>query len=443
MIKSLRRKFILIAMSAIIIVLGAIVSVINVINYNNVNDDARQTLRMIAENGGVYPDSPASNRQEKSDKDDNKESAEDKGSTGDKSAKNSKISKNGKSPSTPDLSHNVSPEAPFATRYFTVTLSSDGSVSEVDVSSISAISADEAVDITLELTSEQKTDGFVGNYKYTTTSADEGVMYIFLDCTSDLATFHNFLWVSIATSAGGLVLVFVLVMIFSRIALKPVFESYEKQRRFITDASHELKTPLTIIDANTEVLEMENGSNEWTESTKNQVKRLTALTEKLVFLSRMDEKQTVYQMINFSLSDAVSETAQPFESVAVASGKSFAMDIEKDIVYCGDESSLRHMVSLLLDNAMKYSDDEGNIVISLKSSGKDKIITVSNTVDEIKKGNLDVLFECFYRMDSSRSTRTGGTGIGLSVVKAIVTTHKGKITAKSEDGKSIVFRITL
>lgn len=276
----------------------------------------------------------------------------------------------------------------------------------------------------------------------------------------------------------GLAVVFVMIYFFSGKILKPVSESYEKQKRFITDASHEIKTPLTIIDANTEVIEMMEGENEWTISTRKQVARLTSLTEKLVFLSRMDEEATKLEMLEFSLSDAILDTAEPFKAIARTKGKKLTIDVTDGILYTGDEKTIRQLVSILLDNAMKYSgcssvsfeksninkknlnktsqtqndcvtttgDTAPEIELTMRPSGKTRIITVWNTVDEtanIKKGRQDMLFERFYRTDTSHNSKTGGFGIGLSAAYAIVKAHKGKITAESKDGRSIKFTIVL
>lgn len=226
-------------------------------------------------------------------------------------------------------------------------------------------------------------------------------------------------------------------LIFSRLAVKPFAESYQKQKRFITDASHEIKTPLTIIEANTEVLNMEYGENEWLKSTSNQVKRLTKLTERLVYLSRMDEEREVLQKTDFSISDAVYEAARSFKAMAKSQNKTLNISVQPNVSYYGDESSIIRLVSLLLENAMKYSDDEGTVSLKFCTNGKNKVLSVKNTVAEIQKGKLDMLFDRFYRIDKSRNSQTGGFGIGLSVAKAIVNAHKGKITAVSADGKSI------
>lgn len=226
-------------------------------------------------------------------------------------------------------------------------------------------------------------------------------------------------------------------LIFSRFAVKLFAESYQKQKRFITDASHEIKTPLTIIDANTEVLNMEYGENEWLKSTSNQVKRLTKLTERLVFLSRMDEEREVLPKTDFSMSDAVYEAARSFKAMAKSQNITLNISVQPNVSYYGDKSSIIRLVFLLLENAMKYSDDEGTVSLKFCTNGKNKVLSVKNTVAEIQKGKLDMLFDRFYRIDKSRNSQTGGFGIGLSVAKAIVNAHKGKITAVSFDGKSI------
>lgn len=188
---------------------------------------------------------------------------------------------------------------------------------------------------------------------------------------------------------------------------------------------------------------MLQGENEWTISNRKQVQRLCNLTEKLVFLSRMDEEGNKPEMSDFNLSDAVLDTACSFNSVATAKGKTIETNISDEICCHGDEKMIRQLISILLDNAVKYSSENGWIKVSLKASGKNKILRISNSVDNIPKGRHDILFERFYRNDPSRNSKTGGFGIGLSIAYAIVDAHKGKISAKSEDGKSIIFSVTL
>lgn len=165
--------------------------------------------------------------------------------------------------------------------------------------------------------------------------------------------------------------------------------------------------------------------------------------EKLVFLSRMDEDGAKLTMEDFGLSDAVLETAESFEAIALSKEKTLTVNVEPAILYHGNEGTIRQLVSLLLDNAMKYSDEKGQITLTLKENGKSKVLTVENTVENIAVGNLDILFERFYRTDESRNSKTGGHGVGLSVARAIAVAHKGKISAESRDGKRILFTVIL
>jgi signal transduction histidine kinase len=325
-----------------------------------------------------------------------------------------------------------------------VTLSTNGEVSQIDTGKIAAIDTSDASDYATSLYHRNKTVGFIDCYRYRcVTTQDNSIMYIFVNCERELSTFHNFLIASVGISFIGLILVVLLVILLSKRIVRPVAESYEKQKRFITDASHEIKTPLTIIDANTEVIEMTAGESQWTQSTRKQIARLTALTEKLVFLSRMDEESTRLEMADFSISDAVIDTAEPFVALAASRGKTLSLEVEPDITFSGNEGTIRQLVSLLLDNAIKYSPEDGSICLNFHRRGKNVVLAVRNTVDNITPGRHDEFFERFYRSDASRNQKTGGHGIGLSVAHAIVMAHKGKISAKSEDGHSLSIHVTL
>lgn len=431
MIKTLRRKFIAIAMGSMAAVLIFLVGGMNLMNYRSMLSDTDIRLNILAENNGRFPKPPEIPTDAFADPDENLKSP----------IKWEKPFSNNQ--------HELSAEAPYDTRFFTVVIKDDGTVISVDTGKIAAVSTSEAVKYAKSLKAKNDTLGFWNNYRYrsiqmTSTNGEDNTMYIFLDCERELNSFKNFLFSSIGVSVLGLLLVFALVVFFSRLLVKPVAESYDKQKRFITDASHELKTPLTIIDANTEVLEMETGENEWTQSIHNQIKRLNSLTQKLVLLSRMDEGSTnTMTMLDFSLSDAVEETALPFEAVATANNKKLTLNIAPNLTLHGDEALIRQLVSLLLENAVKYASTDGEIVLTLKENGRNKILTVWNTAENISPGKLNILFDRFYRTDSSRNSSTGGFGIGLSVAKAIVLAHKGRISAKSDDGKSVIFTVVL
>lgn len=434
MIKTLRIKFIKMAMLSISIVLIILIGSINLANYISMSHNINTKLELILSNGGTFPEFDRHFRF--------------------KLPSTETLEPESEPPQAPDDStlqlppdklhrHGISAESPFDTRYFTVRMNSSGVVQSINTGKIAAISTETASDYATELFQQKKKSGYIDCYKFVTQSEDDDILYVFLDCDRELNAFRSFLLASFGISLVGLLVFFLLVFFFSKRVVQPMAESYAKQKRFITDASHEIKTPLTIIDANTEVLEMMEGENEWTQSTRKQIKRLAALTEKLVFLTRMDEESNQPERIEFSLSDAVFDTAEPFLAVADTHGKTLEMDIEKELLYCGDEGQLRQLVSLLLDNAMKYSNDNGTIQIALHEKGHGRILTVWNTVESIEKGTLDYLFDRFYRTDQSRNSETGGFGIGLSVAQAIVIAHKGRISAYSEDGMSILFTIML
>ena len=340
MLKKLRRKFIAIAMLSVSIVLIAIVGTINIANYISTNEALDARLKLIAGNGGTFPDLlEQKNMGVEGNKTDNIN----------KGTPTLKEPPSGKTDVQPpedmnqaDLNendikendlkrHGISPESQFDTRYFTVTINSNGDVENIDTSKIASVSSENAAEYAKKLwKSGKKGDGksgFAESCKYLTVDDDGSTMYIFLSCQRELSTIKTYILASVGISVFGLGVVFVMIYFFSGKILKPVSESYEKQKRFITDASHEIKTPLTIIDANTEVIEMIEGENEWTSSTRKQVARLTSLTEKLVFLSRMDEEATKLEMLEFSLSDAILDTAEPFKTVARTKGKKLTIDV--------------------------------------------------------------------------------------------------------------------
>lgn len=435
MIKTLRRKFIAIAMVSVVLVLFGLIGTMDILNYYRTTESIKSEMSLLKENGG-----------------DLSELKTGRGFTFGNGgpAASEKITPPSDAKPAPEnrFTSGLNQETPFSLRYFTVTLNASGEEVAVNTNDIFLVDEETAVSMAKSLASKGKTSGFYENYYYDVldvTTADEPCsMYLFLNANEKMESFRSFRNISFFISLLGVLLVYILVVFLSRIVTKPVAESYEKQKHFITDASHEIKTPLAIIEANTEVLEMTDGENEWIKSIRNQIERLTSLTEKMVFLSRMDEENAKLDMREFSLSETVEEVAESFLPVAKAKGKNLDISVEDNLSFVGNEDTISQALSLLLDNAFKYANDKGRVEVRLCTTAKNKKeISVFNTVDEIAVGNHDELFERFYRTDSSRSSKTGGHGIGLSVVKAIVNAHKGKVSAESKDAKSIIFRIVL
>ena len=337
-------------------------------------------------------------------------------------------------------------ESPFDTRYFTVSIAG-GQVTDVNTARIAAVGAKRAARIAAGLYSKGLTSGFSGNYRYTVTVQGDETTYVFVDCSRELTSFHSFLSASVAISCIGWLAVLAIVAGASGAVIRPMVESYSKQKRFITDASHEIKTPLAVIDAANEVQEIESGESEWTQSIHEQVARLTALTERLVFLARMDEGSAGFAMTSFDLSEAVDKAAAPFESVAVSRGKRLSTSIASGVRAHADAAAVAQVVELLLDNATRYASEDSVIELSLRAvsrgAGKGSAeLVVSNAVDELPEGDLDRLFDRFYRADVSRSSKTGGSGVGLSVVRAIAEAHGGSASVCGH-GNQITFTVRL
>lgn len=389
-------------MVSVAIVLGLIIGSVNIANYSNVKRSGEMRLDMLENGGGLAP--------------------------------MVELFGNKRNP--------LSPEAPFESRFFTVIVDNNGNILGTKTDHIAAIGKEEAAEIASELFRKGKTEGIKDRYAFRALTGDGVITYIFIDHSRELDTFYSFLYSSILISAAAFILVFIFVLIFSKIAIKPIAESYEKQKRFITDAGHELKTPLTVIRAANEVLEIENGENQWTKSIENQVKNLTELTNKLVILSRMSEEQGLH-FSELCLSDMLSECIDGFEAVGFSEDKEIISSIESNIKFRGDEKAIAQLFSVLTDNALKYSPKGSIIDISLKKSGKYTEIIFLNPAENIPVGDNSVLFERFYRHDESRNSEKGGHGIGLAAAKAIVEAHKGKISAESPDGKSFIVKILL
>ena len=419
MIRDLRKKFILVAMLSTMLVLTAIMGVVNFSNYREMLDRADEMTALLEQNDGKFPEEPSWHEQDDTETPPAKPENDEK----DKSR--------------------FSVETPFETRYFTVTVDENGEVTDCDLDRIAAVDEETAEEYTQTAQQKNKTTGFQGIYRYRVTETEDGAKYVFLDCRREISNFRTVLVTTISVSLLGLAAVFVLVVIFSRMVFRPVEESIQKQKRFITDASHELKTPLTIIDANIEVMEMESGESQWTKSTRKQIQRLSGLVQQLVTLSRLDEEKGLEEKCEFNLSEAVSECVQPYESLAQTREKNLTLNIEEDITYTGDERSIRQLAGILMDNAVKYSSENGNITLTLKKKGKKIFLEVYNDADDLPQGKLDVLFERFYRLESSRNSGTGGSGIGLSMAKAIVQAHKGKITAENKNGRGLTITVIL
>ena len=406
MIKKLRFKFIAVSMLSLTFVLVVILGSIHWMSYRKTIGEADDILSVLAVNHGMFPQMDAAPRKEMPQ---------------DISPKDGTLRK-----------HNFSAETPYESRFFSVLIGDEGKVLSVDIGKIAAVDQTTAEAYAVDVWKSGKSTGFCDSYRFTLSKEPSGTRVIFLDCGRSLSTFHTMLLSSFFISLLGLSAVLLLLILFSGRIIKPVAESYEKQKRFITDAGHEIKTPLTIIGADADLLEMEFGESEWLTDLRRQTNRLTNLTNDLIYLSRMDEEKPRLQMIEFPLSDMMEEITQSFQSLIKSQNKQLIAEISHMISFTGDEKAIRQLLSILLDNAIKYSPEEGTICVKLEKENHAVKLLVSNTtIQPIEIGSLKHLFDRFYRLDGSRSSSTGGYGLGLAIAHSIVTAHRGKIWAES------------
>lgn len=431
MVRRLRRKFVLTAMTALLIIVVLMISCILLIYFHQQDSRADSTLQMLLDNDGTFPDMKDPSQPDNS---------------------GGRIP--GQGPRGADFDAARAIEMPFETRYFTVRLDEDGNILSTDVDHIAAISSEDAESYAASAFSSGKTKGYLDGYKFADNVQDNGVtLIVFLDCNSSFSNLTQLFRISILIAGITLVLMLVLVEALSGNAVAPVVESLDKQKQFISDAGHELKTPLSVISANVDVLELTGEKNEWTKSIRNQVGRMTALVTNMLTLSRMDEAKwkDLFSRVNFS--KIAQSTADTFRVVAKSREKEYTISIQEDLHVFGEQRALEQLCTLLLDNAMKYSSEHGSIVISLTEDHKKARLEVSNTCDEIPSGNLDRLFDRFYRADSSRTripansgsttATAGGFGIGLSAAREICESHGGEIRAVHDAEHIIRFIVLL
>ena len=435
MIKKIRRRFILSAVLSVVVVLIVILAAINMINYFRVVSDADALLNLLSENGGAFPD--RYNNAEVFGNDDDFDPDEMMDEAGG-------FSRDEKMIIPPDKKGNPafsSPETEYETRFFSVRFK-NGSLLSTDTGRIAAVDTEEAASLGSEALENNKESGFIGDYRYKVSEDEDETLVVFVDCGRKLSDILKVTLISFAVGGGALAAVSLLIVLFSAKIVKPITDSYEKQKRFITDAGHEIKTPIAIINADREVLEAEVGKSDWLDDIGTQTKRLSDLTADLIFLSKMEEVGKT-GFLPFSLSDACQETAEQFYAHAEADSKEYIIDIEKGITFNGDEKSIRRLISVITDNAFKYSPEGGRVSVNLGKDNKSINLTVKNTCSEIPSDEvLEHLFDRFYRIDKSRNSESGGHGIGLSIAKAVVDAHKGKISAR-HDGSEMIFEINL
>lgn len=324
----------------------------------------------------------------------------------------------------------------FSCFYF-ITDKNDNLV-EINEGNISRKVSKEDIDYFMQNT--EKSDFMIDNIKYThnLTETDYFKIHIFIHSTQAEENSRQLLLMSVLSGSGVFVLFLILIYIVSGKAVKPISESYKNQKEFISNASHELKTPITVITATSELMEKKNGSDRLVNCIKVQSQKMSRLVNEMLTLSRISNTENQQNDFKqFDMSGVVRNTALYFESRAFEEKKQIISNIQENISFTGNQNKIDELVGILLDNALKYSDENSQIKLSLHSEKENIVLACRNQCSNFNTDDIPHLFDRFYRCDKSHSKETEGFGLGLSIAKEIVLLHKGSITVNYKN--SVVY----
>lgn len=277
-------------------------------------------------------------------------------------------------------------------------------------------------------------------------SDNDTTMYVFIDTTSRQEILKTLIYTFAAVGVAMLIVLFFFSRFFANRSIRPVREAFEKQKQFIADASHELKTPLAVINTNADVL-LANGDEsirsqeKWLRYIKSETERMAKLTGDLLYLTEMDDSRPGMVQARFDLSDAVENVMLTMEAVVFEKDLTLDYEIEPGLLLVGSREQIVQVTMILLDNAIKYANPRGRIDVSLKREHGEILLAVSNTGEGIAAEHLPHVFDRFYRTDKSRTRSQGGHGLGLAIAKSIVEQHKGRLSAKSTVGERTTFSV--
>lgn len=404
MFRKLKIRFILLASAAIVCILLTMIAVLNSVRFLQTNGEIQAVLNILSANNGDFPSV--------------EETAE--------SLQNDRI--------TIDTIYQY--------RYFSVVYKEDKTLYSTNLDHLSNLSKEQALSYANKVIKNSRSSGVfkVGSqfysYQITQDSKSKRYLLVVLDSTNYLESRNDFFWLSIQLCFYSFIFFVLVVSGFSNFAIRPYIKNYENQKRFITNAGHELKTPLAIISANTELQELMTGENEWTESTKDQVKRLSNLINQMVVLARLEEQPDV-TLVDVNFSEVVKKVAGNFKSVIEKAGKKYEIKLQEDIHVKATEDELYELVSILIDNACKYCDEDGQIFVTLTKAkrGKRARLTVANSYADGKNVDYSRFFDRFYREDESHNQKQPGYGIGLSMAESLVRIFKGRIWVSYKKGR--------
>ena len=446
-IKRIRNRFIMtstLTLFCVMLIMGGFIYLFGTITIRN---EAQQIMRYIAENDGDLPKPDAIQNNDEESQGSDTDSGDEHDNSFTETMEWSLQSIFG----VGDF-FGETPDSYYTTRYFAVLFDENETVSVIKTSHIAYIDEEQAEEYARIALDRPFRFGNFGRYYYYCADRESGgTIVVYLDRTEQLSLMRRVLISVLSILGFGTFLSFFIMRLLSKGFVRTEMENVEKQKQFITNASHELKTPLAVIKANTEMQEMMDGESEWSQSTLRQVDRMTGLIGNLVQIARAQE-MTDGELAPTDIAAAVSETADSFAPVAASDGKKLEKEIPDSLVIKSSDSSMRQLTSLLVDNAIKYCDDGGTIKVELTRSRRGAVLTVSNDYAEGANVDYTRFFERFYRQDEahtisagtvtgssegSSGERTGksGYGIGLSIAESLVKSMKGSIDVSWDKGR--------
>lgn len=320
-----------------------------------------------------------------------------------------------------------------------------GKIRTVDTSHISSVSTEEALRYVKQVYQNDTQNGTLGRFKYTImpTVGNLGRTYIFLDVSKQISSVWQVMFLSVGVGVLCWFLMLLLTILLSKKAIRPIAANMERQKQFVTDAGHEIKTPLAIIMANTDALELHYGENKYSKNIRSQIFRLKDLTQDMLTLAKMEENvdKTIKEI--FSMTMLVEESLTYFEESILAKEITLYKNIQADLVMNSHKEKVQRLISILMENATKYVSPKGLIEVCLLKTNKQITYIVSNTAENLDKLDVEKIFDRFYRADDARNQKSGGYGIGLSAARAIVQSLKGSITVQKQGDNKLIFVIKL
>lgn len=405
MIKILQRKFIFAAMIAVSILLLALLGTINISNIIMTSNQTNDTLNNLLQGEIQQFNQPPANPNSQNPGNDPKRF----------------------------------PNRNQAAVFFVVRVNNSNEIVQIDTSRIVTLTEDEAESIALQVIEKQNDNGKISGFKYSGASDGIGKVFVFLDVSYQNYSVLTVLFLSVFIGLICWALMLVLIIFLSKKAIRPIAANIERQKQFVTDAGHEIKTPLAIILANTDALELHNGENKWSKNIRAQTIRLSGLMQNLLTLAKIDESKIDATKEIFSFNEVIEQTSYMFQEMLSPKNLVLQKYYSGETKITANKELITRLVSILLDNAVKYARRDSTIRIELFHDERTITLEVINQCDNLPDCPPEKLFDRFYRGDSARTQKSGDYGIGLSAALSIVELHKGNIKAQYDNDNTIIF----